>query len=287
MREDPPGEQAAKDEDALVVPAEARGSASVTVAGRELKLSNLEKVLYPQAGFSKRDVIDYYAAIGPVLIPHLRDRPLTVKRWPDGVEGKAFFQKQAPAHRPDWVQTVTVPAERKPIDYLLAQDLPTVVWLANLAALELHTPLARAEAIERPTTLVFDLDPGPPATIVECCGVALALHGMFETLGLECFAKTSGKKGLQLYLPLNSREVTFDDSKAFAKTVAELLERADPDLVVSRMTKARRTGKVLIDWSQNDHRKTTICSLLPQGLPPPHGLHARRMGGGECHPGLP
>jgi bifunctional non-homologous end joining protein LigD len=260
MREDPPDDEAADNDDAALVPKDARESASVEVDGHELKLSNLRKVLYPQTGFSKRDVIDYYAAIAPVLIPHLRDRPLTVKRWPDGVEGKAFFQKQAPAHRPDWVQTVTVPAERKPIDYLLAQDLPTVVWLANLAALELHTPLARAGAIDCPTTLVFDLDPGPPATIVECCGVALALHGLFETLGLECFAKTSGKKGLQLYVPLNSPAVTFDDSKAFAKAVAELLERADPDLVVSRMTKARRTGKVLIDWSQNDHRKTTVCA---------------------------
>ena len=260
VREDLPIGQPAHTDDPPLVPEDARESASVTVDGRELKLSNLRKVLYPQTGFSKREVIDYYAAIAPVLIPHLKDRPLTVKRWPDGVDGKAFFQKQAPAHRPDWVQTVTVPAERKPIDYLLAQDLPTVVWLANLAALELHTPLARAGAIERPTTLVFDLDPGRPATIVECCEVALALRGLFETLGLECFAKTSGKKGLQLYVPLNSRDVTFDDSKAWAKAVAELLESADPELVVSRMTKARRTGKVLIDWSQNDHRKTTVCA---------------------------
>jgi len=270
LREDKPAGQVVREDQAttddpervqdVLVIAGQPASASVTVGGRELKLSNLRKLLYPQTGFSKRDVIDYYAAIAPVLIGHLQDRPLTVKRWPDGVEGKAFFQKQAPAHRPDWVQTVTVPAERKPIDYLLAQDLPTVVWLANLAALELHTPLARAGALERPTTLVFDLDPGAPATIVECCEVGLALQGMFESLGLQCFAKTSGKKGLQLYLPLNSRDVSFDQSKAFAKAVAELLESADPDLVVSRMTKARRTGKVLIDWSQNDHRKTTVCA---------------------------
>jgi bifunctional non-homologous end joining protein LigD len=258
VHEEPPDVQPA-DDDAPLVPKETRESASVTVDGRELKLSNLRKILYPQNGFSKRDVIDYYAAIAPVLIPHLCDRPLTVKRWPDGVAGKAFFQKQAPAHRPDWVQTTTVPAERKPIDYLLAQDLPTLVWLANLAALELHTPLARADALDRPTTLVFDLDPGAPATIVECCEVGLALQGMFENLGLQCFVKTSGKKGLQLYLPLNSGDVTFDDSKAFAKAVAELLERADPDLVVSSMSRAKRTGKVLIDWSQNDHRKTTVC----------------------------
>ena len=269
VREDSPDDEAARAGNTPLVPEDARESASVTVDGRELKLSNLRKVLYPQSGFSKREVIDYYAAIAPVLIPHLRDRPLTVKRWPDGVEGKAFFQKQAPAHRPDWVQTVTVPAERKPIEYLLAQDLPTVVWLANLAALELHTPLARAGAIEQPTMLVFDLDPGKPATIVECCGVALALRGLFETLGLECFAKTSGKKGLQLYLPLNSGEVTFDDSKAFAKAVAELLERADPDVVVSSMSKARRTGKVLIDWSQNDHRKTTVCAYSLRARPLP------------------
>ena len=270
LREDKPAGQVVREDQAttddpervqdVLVIAGQPASASVTVGGRELKLSNLRKLLYPQTGFSKRDVIDYYAAIAPVLIGHLQDRPLTVKRWPDGVEGKAFFQKQAPAHRPDWVQTVTVPAERKPIDYLLAQDLPTVVWLANLAALELHTPLARAGALDRPTTLVFDLDPGAPATIVECCEVGLALQGMFESLGLQCFAKTSGKKGLQLYLPLNSRDVSFDQSKAFAKAVAELLESADPDLVVSRMTKARRTGKVLIDWSQNDHRKTTVCA---------------------------
>ena len=270
LREDKPAEQVVREDVAraddvddatgvLVVHEETPSSRSVAVDGRELKLSNLEKVLYPKSGFSKRDVIDYYTAIAPVLIPHLRDRPLTVKRWPDGVEGKAFFQKQAPAHRPEWVQTVTVPSQRKPIDYLLAQDLPTVVWLANLAALELHTPLARADAIDRPTALVFDLDPGAPATIVECCEVGLALHDMFESLGLESFAKTSGSKGLQLYVPLNSPTVTSEESKAFAKKVAELLERAEPALVVSRMTKARRTGRILIDWSQNDRRKTTVC----------------------------
>jgi bifunctional non-homologous end joining protein LigD len=235
------------------------GKASVTVEGRTLTLSNLEKVLYPQAGFTKREVIDYYASIAPVLLGHLADHPLTIKRWPDGVQGKSFFQKQAPAHRPDWVRTVTLASERKPIDYLLAGDEPTIVWLANLAALELHTPMARAEAIERPTALVFDLDPGEPATIVECCAVALALHGAFENLGLESFAKTSGSKGLQLYVPLNTRGITYEDTKPFAKTVAETLEQAEPGLVVSRMTKARRTGKVLIDWSQNDRRKTTVC----------------------------
>jgi bifunctional non-homologous end joining protein LigD len=234
--------------------------ATVEVDGRELRLSNLAKVLYPRAGFTKREVIEYYAEVAPVLIGHLEGRPLTVKRWPDGVDASAFFQKHAPAHRPQWVQTVSVASRREVIDYVLAEDLPTLVWLANLAALELHTPLARAAAIEQPTALVFDLDPGEPATLLECCRVGLLLRGMFENLGLQSFAKTSGVKGLQLYVPLNSPEATYEQTKAFAKAVAELLASTAPDLVVSRMSKARRTGKVLIDWSQNDHRKTTVCA---------------------------
>jgi bifunctional non-homologous end joining protein LigD len=245
--------------DALAITEQPSDKGAATVAGRELTFSNLGKVLYPQTGFTKRAVIEFYAAIAPVLVPHLEGRALTVKRWPDGVHGEAFFQKQAPAHRPDWVRTVTLPSERKPIDYLLADDAATVVWLANLAALELHTPLARAEQPDRPTMLVFDLDPGEPATVVECCHVGLQLRGMFENLGLESFAKTSGKKGLQLYVPLNDADVTFTHTKAFAKAVAETFESAEPDLVVSRMTKSRRAGKVLIDWSQNDRRKTTVC----------------------------
>jgi len=234
-------------------------SAEVSVAGRELKLSNLDKVLYPASGFTKRDLIGYYAAVAPVLLCHLEGRPLTVTRWPDGVEGKSFFQKQAPAHRPEWVRTATMASESKPIDYTLAEDLATLVWLANLAAIELHTPLSRAEAMQRPTALVFDLDPGAPATVIECCRVALRLHGMFENLGLSSYAKTSGSKGLQVYVPLNNEAVTYEHTKPFARSVAELLEGAEPDLVVSRMSKARRTGKVLIDWSQNDQKKTTVC----------------------------
>ncbi|MGD0454161.1 MAG: DNA ligase D [Solirubrobacteraceae bacterium] len=235
-------------------------AAEATVEGRELKLSNLDKVLYPRTGFTKGEVIAYYATIAPVLLGHLAGRPLTVTRWPDGVQAKSFFQKQAPAHRPEWVRTATVASASKPIDYTLADDLPTLVWLANLAAIELHVPLARAEAIERPTALVFDLDPGAPAGIVECCHVGLQLQGMFEHLGLHSYAKTSGSKGLQVYVPLNSAEVTYERTKPFAKAVAELLENAEPDVVVSRMTKARRTGKVLIDWSQNDAKKTTVCA---------------------------
>jgi bifunctional non-homologous end joining protein LigD len=234
--------------------------ASTIVEGRELKLSNLDKTIYPRARWRKRAVIEYYAAVAETLIPHLLGRALTVKRWPDGVDGKAFFQKQAPAHRPEWVRTVTLASEKKPIDYLLADDHATIVWLANLAALELHVPLARAETHERPTALVFDLDPGAPASVIECCRVALTLHGMFENLGLQSFVKTSGKKGLQLYVPLNDRKVSFAQTKPFAKAVAELLEESEPELIVSRQTKARREGKVLIDWSQNDQNKTTVCA---------------------------
>ncbi|HEX5852204.1 MAG TPA: DNA ligase D, partial [Solirubrobacteraceae bacterium] len=230
-----------------------------TVEGRELKLSNLAKVLYPKVGFTKGDLIDFYSDIAPALLAHLSGRALTVTRWPDGVEGKSFFQKHAPKHRPDWVRTATIASREKPIDYTLADDLPTLVWLANLAAIELHVPLALASAIEHPTSLVFDLDPGPPATAIECCRVALQLHGMFDNLGLRSFVKTSGSKGLQVYIPLNRADVTFEHTKPFAKSVAELLEQEQPDLVVSRMTKARRGGKVLIDWSQNDRRKTTVC----------------------------
>ena len=233
--------------------------ARTDIDGRELVLSNLDKVLYPAVGFTKRDVIDFYAAVAPVLLMHLRDRPLTVTRFPDGVDGKAFFQKQSPAHRPAWVATVAVPSERrKRIDFTLAQDLATLVWLANLAALELHVPLARAPALERPTAVVFDLDPGPPAGVVECCRVALWLHGMFERLGLVSFVKTSGSKGLQVYVPLNSA-VAYAQTKAFARHVAQMIEQAEPELAVSRMTKALRAGKVLIDWSQNDEHKTTVC----------------------------
>jgi bifunctional non-homologous end joining protein LigD len=269
LREDKPAEEVVR-EDAeaqleegeqppLRVEDQAAGKATAQLEGHELKLSNLDKLIYPDAAFTKRAVINYYAAIAPSLVAHLEGRALTVKRWPDGVQGKSFFQKQAPEHRPEWVQTVTLPSARKPIDYVLANDLPTIVWLANLAALELHVPLARAEAMERPTALVFDLDPGEPASIIECCRVGLQLQGMFANLGMQSFAKTSGSKGLQLYVPLNSPDVTFEQTKPFAKTVAEMLERAQADLVVSRMTKARRTGKVLIDWSQNDSRKTTVC----------------------------
>jgi bifunctional non-homologous end joining protein LigD len=231
----------------------------VTVEGRKLKLSNYDKVLWPKTGFTKGQMIEYYAAIAPALLPHLHDRPLTLKRYPNGVEGQHFYEKNCPSHRPDWVQTAPVVARSKTIEFCLCNDVATLVWLANLADIELHTSLSLAGPIERPTMMVFDLDPGAPAAdIVQCCQVSVWLREIFEPLGLEAFAKTSGSKGLQVYVPLNVPDVTYEDTKPFAKAVAELLEKQHPELVVSRMSKELRPGKVLVDWSQNDEHKTTV-----------------------------
>jgi len=230
------------------------------VGGQTLVVSNLDKVLYPEPGFTKADVIDYYVRIAPVLLPHLKNRPITLKRYPDGVEGFFFYEKQCPSHRPKWVKTATVPSERreeKQIDYCVIDSLSALVWAANLADLELHTFLHRAPAIGRPTAVAFDLDPGPPADIVLCCQVGLWLRAIFDELGLECFAKTSGSKGLQIFVPLNT-PITYEKTKVFAHTLAERLEQEHPDKVVSQMTKALRKGKVFIDWSQNDDHKTTV-----------------------------
>ncbi|HEX6455729.1 MAG TPA: DNA ligase D [Solirubrobacterales bacterium] len=237
-----------------------RSKAAVTVEDRELELSNLDKVLYPKAGFTKGELIDWYARIGEVLLPHLRGRPLTLKRYPEGVEGKHFYEKRCPAHRPEWVTTAKVWSDRHKgeIDYCVVEDLPTLVWLANLADVELHVSLSKAAAIGRPTAMVFDLDPGTPADVVDCAQVALWLRGLFEQLGLSSYAKTSGSKGIHFYVPLNS-DVTYEQTKPFAKAVAETLEQRFGDRVVSQMSKAKRPGKVLIDWSQNDRHKTTVC----------------------------
>jgi bifunctional non-homologous end joining protein LigD len=229
------------------------GSLSVVSDGRTLKLSNWDKVLFPQTGFTKGDLIAYYARIAPVVLPHLRDRPLTLKRYPNGVNSKYFYEKQSPSHRPEWVQTEDIGS----VDYTVAQNRETLVWLANLADVELHTSLALAQLPDRPTMLVFDLDPGAPANIVECCRVALVLRGLFEQIELESFAKTSGSKGLQIYLPLNT-PTDYAHTKPFARRIAELLEQRMPELVVSRMSKRLRAGKVLVDWSQNDDHKTTV-----------------------------
>jgi len=232
----------------------------VSIDDRRLSLSNLDKLLYPRAGFTKGHVIDYYTRIAPVLLPHLRDRPLTLKRYPDGVEKGHFYEKRCPSHRPEWVRVAPVWSGRNEgdINYCVADDLATLVWLANLADLELHTPLMRAADTETPTLIAFDLDPGAPATIVECARVALELREAFAHLGLEAFPKTSGSKGMQVYLPLNTPGVTWDDTKTFAMHLAQLLERRDRELVVSEMAKVKRPGKVFVDWSQNDRHKTTV-----------------------------
>ncbi len=235
-----------------------RDGVEVRVAGRTLKVTNLDKVLYPQSRFTKRDVIEYLVHVAPAMLPHFEGRPLTRKRYPDGVEGKFFFEKQCPSHRPEWVTVAPIELSKKVVEFCVCDDLPTLVWLGNLAALELHLSLSRAKPIERPTAMVFDLDPGPPATIVECCRVALWLQGMFENLGLQAFPKTSGNKGMQVYVPLNVPAATYEATKGFARAVAETMEAAEPGLVVSRMTKSLRAGKIFIDYGQNDEHKTTV-----------------------------
>lgn len=231
----------------------------VEIDGRHLSLTNLDKVLYPVAGFTKGQVIDYYARIAPALVPHLAGRALTLKRYPEGVDNEYFFEKNATKHRPDWVKTAPIWSEHnaRNINYLLANDLPTVVWIANLAGLELHPSLSLAKDTTCPTMMVFDLDPGPPANIVQCCQVGLWLREIFEHFGLQSFPKTSGSKGLQIYVPLNT-PTNYDWTKNFAHALARILESDHRNLVVSDMKKELRVGKVLVDWSQNDEHKTTI-----------------------------
>jgi bifunctional non-homologous end joining protein LigD len=247
--------------DPVVIRDETAKAATVDVEGREVRLANPRKVLYPQTGFTKRDLVEYYAEIAAVLVPHLRDRPLTLKRYPNGVEGQFFYEKNAPSHRPEWVQ---VTPHLHDIQFVLVQDLATLVWLGNLADLELHTSLAHVHDYDCPAMIVFDLDPGPGTSIVECCEVALLLEGMFSGLGLRTLAKTSGSKGMQVYAPLNDPSVTYDQTKPFAKAVAETLEQGRPDLVVSRMTKTLRKDRVFVDWSQNDRHKTTVNVYSPR-----------------------
>ena len=233
----------------------------VNVDGRTLSLSNLDKVFYPAVGFTKGQVIDYYTRVAPAVLAHLRDRALTLKRYPNGVEGGHFFEKNAPTHRPEWVRTMPINAGGRAgvIEFVVCDDLPTLVWLAQLGDLELHTPMARVTDPGCPTMVVFDLDPGAPATIVECCEVALLLRGMLAGLGLECFPKTSGNKGMQVYVPLNTPGVTHKQAREFAHTVALVLERGHRKLVVSEMKKSLRSGKVFVDYSQNAEYKTTVC----------------------------
>jgi bifunctional non-homologous end joining protein LigD len=238
-------------------------SRQVEVGGRELKLTNLDKVLYPRAGFTKGEVVDYYAKVAPALVPHLKGRALTLRRFPEGVDDTdaAFFEKRCPRHRPDWVKTTRVLAGPRSgeIDYCVCEDLPTLVWMAQLAAIELHPSLSLGRKHERPTVLAFDLDPGPPANIVDCCRVALRLKGMLDHFGVECFAKTSGSKGMQIYVPLNT-PTTYEETRPFAQAIAQLLAKQTPDEVIAKMgKKTLRRGKVFIDWYQNNERKTTIA----------------------------
>ena len=236
-----------------------KDQAVIEIEGKQLKLSNLSKVLYPAAGFTKGQVIDYYVRIAPVLLPHLRGRPLTMKRYPEGVDGQYFYEKRCPRHRPDWVPTAPIWSEGNNdyIHFCVVENVATLVWAGNLADLELHTSLSLAKKIEQPTMMVFDLDPGEPANIVQCCQVGLWLKVVFEKFGLNCYAKTSGSKGLQIYVPLNT-PVSYDQTKPFAHALARLLESEHPQLVVSDMKKTLRVGKILVDWSQNDEHKTTI-----------------------------
>ena len=228
----------------------------VNVEERRLSLSNLDKVMYPAVGFTKGQVIDYYTRIAPVLLPHLRDRPLTMKRYPDGVEGQFFYEKRIPSHAPEWVRRERVGK----IEYIVCDELPTLVWLANLADLELHPSLSLVDDENRPTVMAFDLDPGPPAGLTECCEVAVLLRDALSQLGLESFPKTSGSKGIQVYVPLNVEQIDYDHgTKALSKALARLLEAQHPKLIVSQQRKELRRGKVLIDWSQNDENKTTVC----------------------------
>ena len=231
----------------------------VRVGSRTLSLSNLDKVMYPEVGFTKGQVIDYYTRISEAILPHLKNRPLTLKRYPEGVEGEAFYEKNCPQHRPPWIKTATVwsGGNNRDMHYCMVQDLPSLVWVAQLGSLELHTSLSYAAKLEQPRMLVFDLDPGPPASIVECCQVALWLRDWFAAHDLRSFAKTSGSKGLQLYVPLNSA-VDYQQTKLISKGLAQRLEREHPELVVHMQRKTLREGKVLIDWSQNDQYKTTV-----------------------------
>ncbi len=231
----------------------------VEVDGRRLSVSNLDKVLYPLVGFTKAQVIDYYVRIAPVMLAHIADRGVTLRRWPDGVTADSFFEKRCPSHRPGWVGTCLGPGDRRGgIEYCRLDSVAALAWTANLAALEIHSPMARCGDLESPTMLVFDLDPGDPATVVECCQVALAINDVLDAVGLRGFAKTSGSKGLQLYIPLNTPH-THDHASGFALAVAQLLEKQTPKLVLSNMNKKLRKGKIFVDWSQNSRHKTTIA----------------------------
>jgi bifunctional non-homologous end joining protein LigD len=242
----------------------------VEMEGRRLSLSNLDKDLYPSYGFTKAQILEYYRGIAPFILPHLKDRALTLKRYPEGVEKDFFFEKRCPGHRPPWVKTAEVPQDNgEPMTVCLVNDLETLIWVENLASLELHVPLARAGSSQTPDSMVFDLDPGDPANILDCARVALILRDLLSRMGLASYVKTSGQKGLHVLVPLNRKETTFEDTKTFSKAVAEIMQKHYPDLVTAKMAKKDRTAKIFINWSQNDAKKTMICvySLRARGNP--------------------
>ena len=250
----------------MVTPRETR----VTVGGRELRVTNLDKVLFPESDFTKGQLIDYYVKVAPAMLPHLKDRPLTMKRYPDGVEKKVFYEKHVPSHAPDWVRTVGVPTSdgAGEVRYVIVSDLPTLVWAANLATIEFHVPLwqvgRRRKLPGSPDQVVFDLDPGEGTTMVECCRVAMLIHEVLTEAKMHARAKSSGSKGLQVYAALSGRP-TWEKSRTMAQEIAELLEHDHPDLVTSNMRKALRREKVLIDWSQNHPSKTTVGAYSVRG----------------------
>jgi bifunctional non-homologous end joining protein LigD len=240
----------------------------VEIDGRELSVTNLDKVLYPD-GFTKAEVIDYYVRVAPAMLPHVQGRGVTLRRYPNGVDGTSFFEKRSPDHRPDWIGTALGPGDRKGgIQYLVIDEVATLAWVGNMAALEVHAPMARAVDIDAPTMVVFDLDPGAPATIVDCCRVALEIQDVLADLDLQIWPKTSGSKGMQLYLPLNTPH-THEHASSFALAVAQVLENQDPKRVTSVMKKQLRKGKIFVDWSQNSHHKTTIAAYSLRARPTP------------------
>jgi bifunctional non-homologous end joining protein LigD len=250
--------------------APAAASTAVTIDGHTLKLSNLGKVLYPEAGFTKGEVIDYYTRIAPVMLEHIGDRAISMRRFPDGVDAGSFWEKRCPSHRPDFVGTAIGPGDRGgDIRYCVLGNRAAMVWAANMAALEIHSPMARAADIEHPTMVVFDLDPGPGIDIADCAEIALLIRSALDGLGLRCWPKTSGSKGMQLYLPVNRPGLTHERASGFARTVAQAMERHHGDRVTSNMAKNVRQGRVFIDWSQNSRHKTTVAPYSLRARPRP------------------
>lgn len=244
---------------------------TVGVGGRELSVSNLDKVLYPATGTTKAEVLRYYTDVAEVMLPHLAARPVTLKRFPDGVEAEGFFEKRCPSHAPGWLGTVQLGREgrEKVVDHCDLSEVAALAWAANLGALELHVTMGAAPDTTVPTAVVFDLDPGAPADVRTCAEVAVRVREILDGLRLEAYAKTSGSKGLQVYVPVHDPDLTYDRTRAFSQAVAQLLEDRQPDLIVSKQLKTLRPGKVLIDWYQNHLTKTTVCAYSLRARPRP------------------